>query len=61
MCLFKKTDLKVHLQAYIDYLKQYKDSLNTAQSTYNSELIHSTNLKALFSNSGNISKSFAIN
>uniref|UniRef100_A0A0F8B8R9 Uncharacterized protein n=1 Tax=Larimichthys crocea TaxID=215358 RepID=A0A0F8B8R9_LARCR len=49
--LHKKTGLTVHLQAYTDYLQQYKDALNTARSTYYSHLIHSgsTNPKVLFS------------
>ncbi|KAE8298225.1 hypothetical protein D5F01_LYC02717 [Larimichthys crocea] len=49
--LHKKTGLTVHLQAYTDYLQQYKDALSTARSTYYSHLIHSgsTNPKALFS------------
>ncbi|XDV31632.1 hypothetical protein PO909_002599 [Leuciscus waleckii] len=49
--LHRKTNLSVHLQAYTDYLEQYKEALKTARSTYYSHLIHSgsTNPKALFS------------
>ncbi|KAL7399539.1 hypothetical protein ABVT39_026153 [Epinephelus coioides] len=49
--LHKKTGLTVHRQAYTDHLRQYKAALNTARSTYYSNLIHtgSTNQNALFS------------
>ena len=48
--LHKKTGLTVHLQAFTDYLQQYKDALNITRSTYYSHLIHScsTNPKAVF-------------
>ncbi|KAL7384922.1 hypothetical protein ABVT39_011588 [Epinephelus coioides] len=49
--LHKKTSLTVHRQAYTDHLRQYKAALNTARSTYYSNLIHtgSNNQKAHFS------------
>lgn len=49
--LCKKTGLTVHVQAYTDYLQQYKDALATARSSYYSNLIHSDSInpKALFS------------
>ncbi|XP_029929809.1 LOW QUALITY PROTEIN: uncharacterized protein LOC115374818 [Myripristis murdjan] len=68
--LYKKTGLTVHHQAYTDHLHQYKDVLNSARSTYYSNLIHcgSSNPKALFSTinkllkpSDNISSSFTVN
>ncbi|XP_030643580.1 condensin-2 complex subunit D3 [Chanos chanos] len=56
--LYKRTGLTVHLQAYSDYLQQYKEALTTARSTYYSDLIHSgsNNPKALFSTINNLLK-----
>ncbi|KAL7388227.1 hypothetical protein ABVT39_009504 [Epinephelus coioides] len=53
--LHKNTGLTVHHQAYTDHLRQYKATLNTARSTYYSNLIHtgSNNQKALFSTFSN--------
>lgn len=68
--LWKNTGLILHLQAYSDYLQQYKDGLITAWSTYYSGLIHSgsTNPKALFCTinkllnpNDNTSNSFTVN
>lgn len=49
--LYKKTGLTVHFQAYTDHLKQYKNSVDIALSSYYSHLIHSSsnNPKTLFS------------
>uniref|UniRef100_A0A671XTI5 Reverse transcriptase domain-containing protein n=1 Tax=Sparus aurata TaxID=8175 RepID=A0A671XTI5_SPAAU len=49
--LYKKTTLTVHLHAYTDHLSDYKNALNSARSTYYSQLIHSgsNNPKTLFS------------
>uniref|UniRef100_A0A671YR52 Reverse transcriptase domain-containing protein n=1 Tax=Sparus aurata TaxID=8175 RepID=A0A671YR52_SPAAU len=49
--LYKKTGLTVHLHAYTDHLSDYKNALNSARSSYYSQLIHSgsNNPKTLFS------------
>ncbi|CAJ1059667.1 hypothetical protein D5F01_LYC22364 [Xyrichtys novacula] len=49
--LYRKTGLTVHLQAYTDHLHLYRTALNSARSSFYSNLIHSgsSNQKALFS------------